>query len=86
MKTTLQVRVIPNSSRNEIVGWLVDALKIKVQAPPEDGKANRVVCELLQKALGLGAKEVELTRGQASQNKVFTLAIRESALKQKLPS
>ena len=36
----LNVKVGPGSSRNQIVGWLGDALKIKVTAPPEKGKLN----------------------------------------------
>ncbi|MGI9178416.1 MAG: DUF167 domain-containing protein, partial [Pirellulales bacterium] len=39
----LRVKIVPGSSRNEIVGWLGDALKIKVTAPPEKGKANDAV-------------------------------------------
>jgi uncharacterized protein (TIGR00251 family) len=37
------VKVVPGSSRDQIMGWLGDPLKIKVTAPPEKGKANEAV-------------------------------------------
>ena len=42
------VKVVPGGSRDEIAGMLGDALKIKVSAQAEGGKANRAVCELLR--------------------------------------
>jgi uncharacterized protein YggU (UPF0235/DUF167 family) len=37
---TIEVKAVPNTPRNEVVGWLGDALKIKVHAPALEGKAN----------------------------------------------
>ena len=61
----LQIKVIPSSSRDCIAGWLDDALKIKVKAPPEKGKANTAVIKVLEKAL-------KLTRGSVSIDSGFT--------------
>jgi uncharacterized protein YggU (UPF0235/DUF167 family) len=49
----LILKVVPGSSREEIVGWLGDSLKVKVKAPPETGRANEAVIALLADRLGL---------------------------------
>lgn len=43
----INIKVVPNSSRDEVVGWLGDALKVKVMAPPEKERANEAVIALL---------------------------------------
>lgn len=37
----LSLKLVPGSSRDEVVGWLGDSLKVKVKAPPEKGRANK---------------------------------------------
>ena len=68
------MKVVPGSSRDQIVGWLGDALKIKVTAPPEKGKANERVVELLAGALGIDAADVAIVAGHASPSKVVAIA------------
>ena len=63
----LNMKVVPGSSRNQIVGWLGDALKIKVTAPPEKGKANEAVIGLLAAALGIDASEIENSHSSPSK-------------------
>ncbi len=70
----LKVKVVPGSSRNEIVGWLGNALKIKVTAPPEKGKANEVLVELLADRLGLPADALSVVSGQSSPSKMIAIA------------
>lgn len=70
----LNVRVIPNASRNEIVGWHADALKIKVAAQPESGKANKAVCALLAQQLHLQKRAVTVLRGATSQMKCLQIS------------
>ena len=69
----LKVKAVPGASRSEIVGRLGEALKIRVAAPPEGGKANRETLELLAERLGLPAASVTLVSGAASPAKVVEL-------------
>ena len=70
----LTVKVVPGSSRNQIVGWLGDALKVKVTAPPEKGKANEAVIELLAERLGIGTDAIQIESGHASPSKVIAVS------------
>jgi uncharacterized protein (TIGR00251 family) len=69
----LKVKAVPGASRSEIVGRLGEALKVRVAAPPEGGKANREILELLAERLGLPATGVSLVSGTASPAKVVEL-------------
>lgn len=66
----VKLRVIPKSSKNEIAEVLGDgALKVKVTAAPEKGKANQAVCYLLAEFFGVPKRNVEIVRGETSQTK-----------------
>lgn len=69
----LDVRVIPNASRDEIVGWHDGALKVKVTAQPESGKANKAVCALLAKQFSVSKRAVTVIRGKALSNKLIRI-------------
>ena len=69
----LNVKVVPGSSRDQIVGWLGDALKIKVMAPPEKGTANNTVIGLLAKTLGLSTNAIQIESGHTTSSKVITI-------------
>jgi uncharacterized protein (TIGR00251 family) len=71
---TLEVRVIPNAPRNEVVGWHGGALKVKVHAPALEGRANAELCEFLASHLGLPRRAVTLLRGEKSRRKVLRIA------------
>lgn len=70
----LNVKVVPKSSRNRIVGWMGDALKVCVSVPPERGQANAAVQALIAAALDLPEQSVQLIAGAASPRKVFEVA------------
>ena len=66
----LSVKVIPKSSRNQIVDIQADGtLRIKVAAAPEKGKANAELCIFLAKEFGVGSSCVEVVAGHASPRK-----------------
>jgi uncharacterized protein (TIGR00251 family) len=70
----LKAKVVPGSSRNRIVGWLGDALKINVTAPPEKGKANDAVVELLAAALGIATDDISVVSGHSSPAKLVAIS------------
>lgn len=83
--TELNVRVIPNASRDVIVGWHAGALKIKTAVAPESGKANKAICALLAKHLGLPKRSVSVLRGQTSQMKCLQInGVGESEIRRQL--
>ena len=49
------------------------ALKVSVQAAPEDGKANDAIMELLKKTLGIKRNQIEILSGQTSRDKKFLI-------------
>lgn len=69
----LKVKVVPGSSRDEVVGWLGDAIKIKVAVQPEKGKANKAVVALLAEQLGVSVNQIDIAAGQTSANKVLEI-------------
>ena len=67
---TFAVRVMPRSSRDEIVGVHGDALKVKLTAPPVEGAANLALIEFLAKHLGVRKSAVSILGGDRSRNKI----------------
>jgi hypothetical protein len=67
--TIIALKVVPGASRERVVGPLGDRLKVAVQKPPEKGAANKAVCALLAKALGVRPADVRLLRGEARPEK-----------------
>jgi len=70
---TLAIKAIPNAPRTEVVGWLGDALKVKVHAPPVEGRANEALCEFLAATFDLPRRAVTVLRGDTSRQKTVRL-------------
>jgi uncharacterized protein (TIGR00251 family) len=65
----MAVRAQPGARKNAVTGEHGGALKVAVTAPPEDGRANAAIVELLRDWLGLKRSEVELATGLTNRNK-----------------
>jgi len=68
---TFVVRVVPRASKNEIAGIHGDALKIRLTAPPVEGRANEALVAFLAKRLGVRKSQVEIVAGATSRRKVI---------------
>jgi len=72
--TALAVRVIPRANRNELVEILPDGtLKIRLTAPPVEGRANQALIEFLAKALDIPRSMIEIVAGQKGRNKLVAI-------------
>jgi uncharacterized protein len=69
----LSVHAQPGAGRTQVVGRHGDAVKIRVAAPPEKGRANDALTEVIVRSFGLDASAVELVGGAASRSKEFRI-------------
>jgi uncharacterized protein len=70
----VRLRVQPRASRDEVVAWQDDALRVRVTAPPVEGEANAAVRALLARTLGVAPSTVEVVRGERSRDKLVRVA------------
>lgn len=69
----LAVQITPNAKRSEVIGVLDDVLKIRLQAPPVEGKANLALIRFIAATLGLPKSAVTLMHGQTSKRKLLEI-------------
>jgi uncharacterized protein (TIGR00251 family) len=65
----LRLRVQPNASRSGWAGPHGERYRVRLQAPPQDGKANRELLRFLSDALGIPRSNLEIKSGQTSRDK-----------------
>jgi len=70
----LDIRLVPNASKNEISGWTKDGkLKVKVQPPPVNGAANKGLIKFLASITGISKSGIRIVRGEKSREKCVEL-------------
>ena len=83
----LRVKVTPNASRSEILGWEEHSttgrhLRVRLQAPPVDGKANKAVIAFFAKALKIPKSAVTLRSGlQSRMKKIVLIGVNEKQVR-----
>lgn len=85
MSVRLAVKVSPKASRNGIQGWTDSSpreLSVCVSVAPEGGKANKAVCELVAKSLGIAKSRVSVKRGETARHKQLEIDIDEAAFQE----
>ena len=70
----LTLHVQPGAKRTEVAGVHGDALKVRLAAPPVDGKANAALLRYLADAFGVPQRGVTLVRGEISRQKTVRVA------------
>lgn len=76
----IKIKVLPRSSSNEVIGEMADGtLKIKLTAPPIDGKANEALIKLLAEHFSVPKNKIKLVSGLTSKNKTIEIAKQEKA-------
>jgi uncharacterized protein (TIGR00251 family) len=70
--TVIRVKLLPKSSRNQIVGQ-DDHIKVKVTSPPIEGRANKALTDLLAKKLAVPKSHIEIISGKSSRLKTIRI-------------
>jgi uncharacterized protein (TIGR00251 family) len=70
----LALQVTPNAKKTEVVGVQGDALKVKLQAQPIEGKANEALIKFLAGALSVPRSAVAIIRGETNKRKLIEVA------------
>ncbi len=69
-----QLRISPNASKNEVIKTS-ESVKIKITAPPVDGKANKCLIEYLSKLFRVPKTSIVILRGETSKDKTLLIKI-----------
>lgn len=68
----VRLKIIPNSSRNEII-WENEALKVKITAQPIENKANKALIEFLSKTLKTAKSNIQIIKGELNKEKTLLI-------------
>lgn len=71
--TLLHLHIQPGASRTETAGRYNDSLKIRLQAPPVEGKANKALLAFLAKIFGTSRSRIVLLKGETSRKKTVLI-------------
>lgn len=70
----IYLRIIPRARKTEVDGVHAGRIRIRLNAPPVNGAANRELCKFLSSRLGVTTRAVQLIRGEKSREKLVEVA------------
>ena len=82
----LNLRILPRAKKNEWAGKLEDSLKIRLHAPPVDGKANTALIAFLSESLQVPKSAISIVRGKTSRQKQVLIRADSEQIKNRLPN
>ena len=65
----IRIRAVPNAKKTEVLGIVGDRIKIRLHAPPVDGKANKELVSFLSKRTGVRKSACTITHGESARDK-----------------
>lgn len=74
---TIAVHVQPGAKRSAVAGQHGERLKLRIAAPPVEGRANTTVIAFVAERLGVPRAQVSIARGERSRDKVIAIAVPE---------
>lgn len=81
---SIKISVMPNSSKTFLVGLVEGMLKIKLNAPPLEGRANKETIEFFSKLIGIPKTSISILRGDKSKLKTLLIKGDKDLLKEKI--
>jgi len=70
---TIEVEILPRSARDEILGFVSGRLRVRVSAPPVEGKANESLIKLISRTIEVPKSNVAIIKGKTSRIKVIKI-------------
>ena len=69
----IAVHITPRASADQVIGWAGDALRVRVTAPPVEGRANEALVRLLAHVLGVAPGRVRVVAGAKARRKLVEI-------------
>ena len=79
-RITISVRVVPNASKSEFAGLYGPSLKVRLNAKPVDGAANKELIRFFSKTFNVAKSCVSIVRGERSKEKLIAVECREQSI------
>jgi uncharacterized protein len=73
IKKNIKIKVLPRSSKNQIIKISENNFKIKITSAPVDGEANKQVIKFLSKEWKISKSNIKIIKGETSQNKILEI-------------